>query len=179
MKTNELNRSYQMFNRRLLSIFLLLLTGVSGCSAKEPSSDSTDLFDGRYWKNTDDYYGEDLVFDLLDSSYLDNRDVFIVQNEMELALLLTIFYQEGAYEVYYVSTRDLDLNRVYSYTLSINEQDIWWEDYFYTLEDDTVINSAEFVYDFEMIHNINQAVDEWTHSYNSSDFTQEDSILFL
>jgi len=169
-----------------ISLGVLVFLVLSGCQKLETPviepiivSTTNKPFEGAYWVNTDDYYGEGYSFDLMDDSRLENRDVFIVNNEYELALLITIFYEQGMYELYYVESVPLDITRVYLYALALSPYEIWWEDYTLDVADDLEIYSAEFSYDFEEMHAINQHIDEWNKENNSSYYTQDEQAEFI
>lgn len=152
---------------------LITLISLSACQSV---SSSEVPFEGRYWTNPTSYYGEGYSFDLVDDADLGNKDVFIVNNEMELALLLTLFYDQGVYELYYQETTPLDMDRVFLYTIALSPYEIWWEDYTVTVRDGYEIYSAEFIYDFNDIHETNRIIDEWNHVVNSSYYDKDFKI---
>lgn len=168
------------FMSALLS--LVILGSLSACQSKATTpvvqlADESD-FPAKTWVNTHPYYGKGYTFELLDDEALGNRDVFVVKDELELALLIAIFYDYGVYDVYYTVNHELDLNKTLSYVLAISPYEVWWEDFTVDLGTKAPIYSADLVYEFNSYHEVNQKIHEYNFDYNSSYYTDKEKTEY-
>lgn len=170
-------------------IVLLLLLSVSACTSVDESHEVSEEvsvveensapFAGRYWTNSNDYYNADISIDIWDEAEDPDMDVFLITNEMELALLIVEHYDEAYNNLYYRSDRTIDINKVFLYTLALSPYEIWWEDYTYTQDNGEEYEETLFVYEYDAYHEVNQAIDEITMPYLSSFYPIEHQIEYV
>ncbi len=169
---------------RKIATSLLIILLLGSCSSVSESHEQTivetnDLFPGEYWVNEDDYYDGHVVIDIWDEAEDEDIVVYIIEDEKELALLITQFYDEGYYNLYYKSDNDLDINKVYLYTLALSPYEIWWEDYYYEQENGEIYYEADLIYDFDDIHEVNKAIDILTYPYLSTYYPKDAQVEYI
>ncbi len=178
--------------RKLLIIGLGLLLGLGGCIKQIPIQApyvldyGTQLPTGRYEINTHPYFGVGYVFDLADEPEFDALKVYVIHDEMELALLMAISMDTRAKDLYFVEDRDLDYDKMWLFlsALAVNEVQI----------DAGIVKVPDndpkatyavytFTYDFDRINTVENAIDEWTYTLKSSFYTDrqkaEGSLITL
>lgn len=157
-----------------------LLLGACQSAAKTPdvpvAVESEAKPEGRFWVNPHPYYAPGYVFDLMDDPKVENRDVFIVHDEFEMALLMAVFYDWGYMDVYYSMADDFSISKAYNYALAISPYELWWEDYDVDLGTTEPLYSTDFVYEFDRRFAVDQAIDELNVDYQSSFYSTDEKI---
>ncbi len=164
--------------KKWLKIGLILILSLSGCRQsiivdEGPFTvDNTGKFpEGRYVINHHSYYGVGYLFDLADEPEFKDLEVYIIHSEMEMALLLAIMIDHYVLDFYYVEDRiiDYEQTRLYLTALLVNEVEI--EDGILdlpSLKQAKTVYTYSFTYDFKEIHQVENAIDEWTYGYKTS-----------
>jgi len=176
--------------KKILVVGLLVLFGLTGCLKAIPQDtegpytiDHTGEFpEGRYEINTHPYYGVGYIFDLDDSLEFEGLDVYVVHNEMELALMLAIHIDRMAIDFYYVEDKALDYDKVdlYLNALLVNEVDIDYGevDVPETNPSATYLTYG-FTYEFPRTAKVENTIDEWTYDLKSSFYSDRDKAEFV
>lgn len=168
-----------MLKRRILSVLIVLIFGVlSACSPINKIPEDT------LWVNQNPYLApqqEFLVAGL--PAYVDEDPVFRLENEMEVALMSALQYDEGNLKYHYVSTNPLSLNRIFAYletllpfsfTLSMSELT-------YTQEESLLITlyALEIQPVFNHLDQLKGIVSSFNQQYLSASPTPLESIRII
>ena len=176
--------------RKILIAGLLVLFSLSGCLKAIPvdqegpyTIDHTgEVPQGRYDVNTHPYYGVGYIFDLDDSPEFEGLDVYVVHNEMELALLMAIHIDMLAYDFYYVEDRALDYDKadLYLNALLVNEVDIEAGQVDVPEENPTAsYYTYTFTYEFDRTQTVENTIDEWTYDLKSSNYSDHEKAEYV
>jgi len=173
--------------RKLILLCMGVLLGLGGCIKQIPIQapyiiDRGSQFPtGRYEINTHPYYGVGYVFDLADEPEFDALKVYVVHDEMELALLMAIAMDSLAKDLYFIEDRDLDYDKMWLFlsALAVNEVgiDASVVEVPQTLPSATVAVYT-FTYDFTRIAKVENTIDEWTYELKSSVYSDREKAEF-
>ena len=162
--------------------FLVILLTLSGCVFIRPIP--KDLTHSKTMSMTDDYYAIDTAFHLAHSQYFEEGStVFWVESEMELALLLTIRFEQGEFMTEYMSEERLDHDKVVSYLISLFVHD--FEYYEGTVEYSengrlqVVSDTVTLVVDEDEIELVEKKIDEWTYVLKKQNLEDVKDVTYL
>jgi len=164
-----------------ITLLVILLT-LSGCVFIRPIP--KDLTHSQTWTGTDDYYAIDTEFHLAHSQYIEeDATVFWVESEMELALLLTVRFDQGEFLTEYLSEERLDHDKVVSYLISLFVHD--FEYYEGTIEYSengrlqAVTDTVTLVVDEDEIDLVEKKIDEWTYVLKKQNLEDVKDVMYL
>ena len=130
---------------RVLILFTVLL--LVACDASSLQNE-VKVETSNIWINDLSYIGQNEEFNFFKVDPNITSKVYLVETEMELALLISIYYSQGYQDLFFSSRSTLDMGLVHSYAISINSYYIYWY-----IEDNFVIDSIQ-----EQAENINKIV---------------------
>lgn len=130
---------------RVLILFTVLL--LVACDASSLQNE-VKVETSNIWINDLSYIGQNEEFNFFKVDPNITSKVYLVETEMELALLISIYYSQGYQDLFFSSKSTLDMGLVHSYAISINSYYIYWY-----IEDNFVIDSIQ-----EQAENINKIV---------------------
>ncbi len=167
---------------RIIIAFLVILLTFSGCVFTRPIP--KDLTHSQTWVVSDDYYAIDTEFHLAHSQYIEeDSTVFWVESEMELALLLTLRFEQGNLLTEYLSEERLDHDKVVSYLISLFVHD--FEYYEGTVEYSeggrlqVVTDTVTLVVDEEEVDLVEKKIDEWTYVLKKQNLEDAKDVKYL
>ncbi len=170
-----------MFKKILISWIVGLLF-FTGCTFRRPIPKN--LTHNQTWISDSEYYGKGMKFELVESDFFDkSKQVFWINNEEELALLLAIKFDKGVRVVEYISEVSLDADKVISYLISLFVHDFEYYDGSFNYSKNGLGRLVSKYVQLESIDKdiayVEKEIDDWTRAVKQKNFDELNEVRYL